>query len=149
MSAPRFIAPRRPRPTDFSAVTWAARLHLCAVDEEPEVRRRHIAALLAFTPTVVRVDTRMRIRFEHGATALWLTQVLAHKDVALADRLTVHLDEVRPGTGRLDYAVYLRELAKLDPDLPLMLEHLSTPEDYRLAADHLREVARRAAVRLA
>ena len=85
MSTPRFIAPRRPRPTDFSAVTWAARLHLCAVDEEPEVRRRHIAALLAFTPTVVRVDTRMRIRFEHGATALWLSQVLAHKDVALAD----------------------------------------------------------------
>ena len=46
------------------------------------------------------------------------------KDIALADRLTVHLDEVRPGLGGLDYRALLRELNGLDPDLPLMLEHL-------------------------
>jgi hypothetical protein len=76
---------RRPRHTNFSAVTSSTRLHLCAVGEEPEVRLRHVAALLAFTPTVRRIGSRMRIRFEHGPTALWLTEALAHSDVDLID----------------------------------------------------------------
>ena len=63
------------------------------------------------------------------------------KDILMADKLTVHLDEVRPGLGNLDYATYLRELDRLDPDTPLMLEHLSTPEDYARAANHIRRVA--------
>lgn len=76
---------RRPRHTNFSPVTSAARLHLCAVGEDPEVRLRHVAALLAFTPTVRRIGSRMRIRFEHGPTALWLTEALANADVDLID----------------------------------------------------------------
>jgi len=63
------------------------------------------------------------------------------KDIILADELTVHLSEIRPGLGNLDYATYLRELTRLDPDTPLMLEHLSTPEEYALAAEHVRAVA--------
>ncbi len=63
------------------------------------------------------------------------------KDILLHTKLTVHLDEARPGTGGLDYATYLRELDKLDPDLPLMLEHLPNEEEYSLAADHIRKVA--------
>ena len=63
------------------------------------------------------------------------------KDILLADELTVHLSEVRPGLGNLDYAAYIRELACLDPDTPLMLEHLTSAQDYRLAADHIRAVA--------
>ncbi len=63
------------------------------------------------------------------------------KDIAFSQKLTVHLDEVRPGLGGLDYAVYLRELSKLSPDTPLMTEHLSTEEEYKLAADHIRSVA--------
>jgi sugar phosphate isomerase/epimerase len=55
--------------------------------------------------------------------------------------LTVHLDEVRPGLGGLDYPVFLSELARLDPDLPLMLEHLPGTDDYREAAAHVRSVA--------
>jgi len=62
------------------------------------------------------------------------------KDIALSGALTVHLDEVRPGLGGLDYATLLRELDKLD-DVPLMLEHLATPEEYRLAAQYIRDVA--------
>lgn len=76
---------RQPRPVGFASVVSAARLHLCAVAEDFEVRGRHIAALLAFTPTVVRSGNRMRIVFEHGPTALWLTEVLAHKDVDLVE----------------------------------------------------------------
>lgn len=63
------------------------------------------------------------------------------KDVALGQKLTVHLDEVRPGLGGLDYRTLLRELRALDPDLPLMLEHLSSADEYDLAAQHMRAVA--------
>lgn len=63
------------------------------------------------------------------------------KDIALSSNLTVHLDEARPGLGGLDYPVFLSELSRLDPDIPLMLEHLSGPDDYREAAAHVRSVA--------
>lgn len=76
---------RRPRQSGFSSVVASARLHLCAVPEDFEVRARHVAALLAFTPNVRRDGNRMLIRFDHGPTALWLTQVLASRDVQLLD----------------------------------------------------------------
>ena len=63
------------------------------------------------------------------------------KDIALSGKLTVHLDEVRPGLGGLDYRTYLRELDRLDPDTPLLLEHLSGPEEYAQAAGYVRSVA--------
>jgi sugar phosphate isomerase/epimerase len=62
------------------------------------------------------------------------------KDIRLEPELTTHLNEVRPGLGGLDYAVYLSELAKLD-GVPLMLEHLETAAEYRQAAKHVRKVA--------
>ncbi len=64
------------------------------------------------------------------------------KDILLDEKLTTHLDEVRLGLGKLDYATFLRELSKL-PDTPLMLEHLPNAEEYRLAAEHIRSVAKR------
>jgi len=70
------------------------------------------------------------------------------KDIVLADKLTVHLDETRPGTGGLDYATYLIELDKLSPDTPLMIEHLSTQEEFDLAAAHIRSVAERIGVEI-
>ena len=63
------------------------------------------------------------------------------KHIALADRLTVHLDEVRPGLGGLNYRALLRALSALDPDLPLMLEHLPGEADYDLAAGYVRSIA--------
>jgi sugar phosphate isomerase/epimerase len=63
------------------------------------------------------------------------------KDVILHEGFLVHLDEVRPGLGKLDYAVFLREVEKAGPDIPLMLEHLPTAEDYEAAAKHVRGVA--------
>lgn len=63
------------------------------------------------------------------------------KDIALGGRLTVHLDEVRPGLGGLDYHTFLTELDKLSPDTPLLLEHLLSEDEYALAARHVRAVA--------
>jgi sugar phosphate isomerase/epimerase len=70
------------------------------------------------------------------------------KDITLSGKLTVHLDEVRPGLGNLDYRTYLSELDKLNADTPLMLEHLPSEEEYIPAAAHLRSVAREVGVRL-
>lgn len=63
------------------------------------------------------------------------------KDTRLDQRLTVHLDEVRPGLGGLDIRVLLRELNQLAPDLPVMLEHLPNETEYDLAAAHVRGIA--------
>lgn len=63
------------------------------------------------------------------------------KDILLRDRLTVHLDEVRLGLGELDYRLFLGQLARCDPDMPLMLEHLPGEAEYTAAAAHLRCVA--------
>lgn len=64
------------------------------------------------------------------------------KDITLReDNYIPQLDELRPGLGSLDYSVYLRELNKLD-DVPLMMEHLKTGEEYKLAADYIRSVGK-------
>jgi sugar phosphate isomerase/epimerase len=63
------------------------------------------------------------------------------KDIALRKRLTVHLDEVRPGLGTLDYRTFLRELSRLPGDVPLILEHLPA-EEYPRAREFVLGVAR-------
>jgi len=65
------------------------------------------------------------------------------KDILLHTHLTVHLDEVVAGQGGLDYSTFLRELQRLDPDLPLMLEHLPDASQYATAAAYIRSVAAR------
>jgi len=64
------------------------------------------------------------------------------KDILLLDNeLTPHLPEVRAGLGNLNYAVFLKELTAFK-NIPLMLEHLNSAEDYDLAAKHIRGVAK-------
>lgn len=67
------------------------------------------------------------------------------KDIRLSDELTVHLDEVLLGTGGLDYKVFLTELSKLK-DVPLMLEHLETEEQYKQAAANVRKIGTSAGI---
>jgi sugar phosphate isomerase/epimerase len=63
------------------------------------------------------------------------------KDIRLQEVLTTHLDEVRPGLGELDYRALLRELSALEPDLPVMLEHLPDEAEYDQAAAYVRGIA--------
>lgn len=63
------------------------------------------------------------------------------KDLRLRNELALHFDEVRPGTGNLDYKVYLQGLADLGRDVPLMLEHLSSASDYARALAHVKSLA--------
>lgn len=67
------------------------------------------------------------------------------KDIIIRPKLTVHLDECRPGLGSLDYAVLLQEISRLK-DIPLMLEHLDNQEDYKLAAEYVRETGARTGI---
>lgn len=63
------------------------------------------------------------------------------KDIQLAPKLTLHLDECRPGLGIMDYATFLREADKLHPETPIVLEHLPAADEYAAAAAHLKRVA--------
>jgi len=59
----------------------------------------------------------------------------------------VQFDEVIPGQGILDYPVLLKEIARL-PEIPLMIEHLKTAEEYRQAADFIRKTGKSCGINL-
>jgi sugar phosphate isomerase/epimerase len=63
------------------------------------------------------------------------------KDQATNAHLTLLLDEAIPGSGVVDYQVLLSCLNGLGPDLPLMIEHLSSEEEYDQAAAFIRTQA--------
>ncbi|HZQ53605.1 MAG TPA: sugar phosphate isomerase/epimerase [Bryobacteraceae bacterium] len=69
----------------------------------------------------------------------WITSCHA-KDLQWIVELNVHFAEVVPGRGQIDYARYLNELSKLPVDVPLMMEHLKTPEEYLEGAHYIRKV---------
>lgn len=74
-----------PRQAQGGSEMSSVRLKLCTVDESDAVRRRHVAALLAFTPTVSREANRVWFAFEERRTALWVSQALACSDVELVE----------------------------------------------------------------
>lgn len=61
--------------------------------------------------------------------------------------MNVHFREVPPGKGSLDYVTFLRHLAVLQQDPPLMMEHLSTAEEYGAARQYIVDVGQRAGLR--
>ena len=63
------------------------------------------------------------------------------KDVFMTDQASTHIFEVAPGVGKLDYQNYLKQIDRLDPDMPLLIEHLSSQEEYAEAAEYIRNVA--------
>jgi sugar phosphate isomerase/epimerase len=64
------------------------------------------------------------------------------KDLTWDVEMNLHFREVVPGKGSLDYATYLRRLAGLPHNPPLMLEHLATAQDYAAARQHVFAVGR-------
>ena len=80
------------------------------------------------------------IRECFGKLGRWIMSCHA-KDLAWIVELNVHFQEVVPGRGELDYRTYLRELARLPVDAPLMLEHLKTAEEYEEGKKYIRKMA--------
>jgi len=69
--------------------------------------------------------------------------VAAHaKDCKLGDQLVVHIEEVVPGTGVMDYETFMRQFQQLAPDGYFIIEHL--PDEHVPAArDNVVALAKR------
>jgi sugar phosphate isomerase/epimerase len=66
----------------------------------------------------------------------WIVSCHA-KDLAWDVEMNVHFREVPLGMGHLDYATYLKRLAALPGDVPLMLEHMKDQTEYARCRSHL------------
>lgn len=75
----------------------------------------------------------------------WIVSCHA-KDVVGKD---VHFAETMPGRGGMDYAAYLRNVTALPREVPLMLEHLRTAEEYDEARLYVMKVAKETGISLA
>jgi sugar phosphate isomerase/epimerase len=71
----------------------------------------------------------------------WIVSCHA-KDVAWNVGMQIHFAEVTLGRGSLDYKTYLRRLAALPGDVPLMVEHMKGAEEYENSRLHLFEVGK-------
>jgi sugar phosphate isomerase/epimerase len=94
-------------------------------------------------------------KFYHNAELLnecfdklgpWIVSCHA-KDVTWDVEMQVHFREVALGKGSLDYATYLRRLAALPADVPLMLEHMSGPAEYDQCRKYLFDLGEKIGVR--
>jgi sugar phosphate isomerase/epimerase len=64
------------------------------------------------------------------------------KDLTWDVEMNVHFREVTPGTGSIDFKTYLRRLAQLPHDAPLMIEHMPNAEEYDKARQYLLALGR-------
>ncbi len=62
------------------------------------------------------------------------------KDVHLKEEYTFQLEECAPGKGEFPLRYYVQKMNSLDPDMPVILEHLNTDEEYIQYMDYLKEV---------
>lgn len=60
-----------------------------------------------------------------------------------------HFTEVIPGQGGVDYKAYLKGIASLPMETPLMLEHLHTAEEYDQGRQYIQKMAAEAGVQFA
>jgi sugar phosphate isomerase/epimerase len=71
------------------------------------------------------------------------------KDLQWVTEYNVHFLEVVPGRGEIDYKTYLKQLAQCPTEAPLMLEHLTTAEEYEEGKQYILRMGREAGVRFA
>ena len=76
----------------------------------------------------------------------WIVSCHA-KDLAWDVEMNIHFREVLPGTGKLDYATYLKRIAALPGEVPLLLEHLRTAAEYDQGRKYIMETGAKAGVR--
>lgn len=70
------------------------------------------------------------------------------KDILIReDYYMPQFSEVRPGLGVLDYQVFLKEVSKLT-NIPLMMEHLGSEEEYDKAAAYIRGEGKKAGLEI-
>jgi hypothetical protein len=67
---------------------------------------------------------------------------LASQTIPPRQLLRVEVNVIVTAYLRTPYRAYLRELAKLPVDAPLMLEHLKTLEEYEEGREYIRKVGK-------
>jgi sugar phosphate isomerase/epimerase len=116
-------------------MTLAVEGHVLSPLDSPEAVRRLLEAVASpqlkfnldpvnFIGTVKDVhDTRPMLN--RLFDLLGNDGIIAHaKDCALGDALVVHINEVIPGQGTLDYELFLRRFAEKQPNGYFLIEHL-------------------------
>ncbi len=61
------------------------------------------------------------------------------KDVHLSERYTVRLEECAPGCGEFPLRYYAEQMDRIDSNMPMILEHLNSDEDYLKYLAYLKE----------
>ncbi len=61
------------------------------------------------------------------------------KDVHLSGEFTVRLEECAPGCGEFPVRYYAEKMHAIDPDMPMILEHLPTDNEYLKYIAYLKE----------
>ena len=62
------------------------------------------------------------------------------KDIFMSQDMTTHLSEIIVGKGNFNHKCLVEEVRKLNENIPLMLEHLSTKEEYIEAGDYIKSL---------
>ena len=62
------------------------------------------------------------------------------KDIFMSQEMTTHLSEIMPGKGHFSHKCLIEETRRLDENIPLMLEHLATKEEYLEAGDYIKSL---------
>lgn len=78
----------------------------------------------------------------------WIVSCHA-KDLKWVIELNVHFLEVIPGRGQIDYRAYLQGISKLGREIPLMLEHLKTADEYDEGREYIFRIGKEAGVTFA
>jgi sugar phosphate isomerase/epimerase len=76
----------------------------------------------------------------------WIVSCHA-KDLTWDVEMNIHFREVTVGTGTLDWTTYLKRLAALGHDAPLMIEHMADAGEYDKARRYLLELGPKVGVR--
>lgn len=59
------------------------------------------------------------------------------KDFMMKQGLTVQIEETIPGTGIAEIPSYVQQINTIDPEMPMLLEHLRTWEEYDQAISYI------------
>ena len=62
------------------------------------------------------------------------------KDVRLKEEYTFQLEECACGEGNLDIPLYAQLASAADPDMPMIIEHLDTDEQYVGSVGYVRSL---------
>ena len=62
------------------------------------------------------------------------------KDIFMPQDMTTHISEIIVGKGNLSHKCLIEETRKLNENIPLMLEHLATKEEYIEAGEYIKSL---------